>query len=111
MIPVTQAHEQPIFSSAHLHPQEQLELTEARIASLRVLAMSLLREIEKLEEQNQEEALREVNLQQQVHAFEESLIRCALEKTGGRQRRAARLLGVKVTTLNTKIKRYKINTA
>jgi len=36
------------------------------------------------------------------------MIKSALTKTGGRQRRAASLLGVKVTTLNTKIKRYKI---
>jgi DNA-binding NtrC family response regulator len=44
-----------------------------------------------------------------VHHFEAALIRNALVKTGGRQRRAARLLGVKVTTLNTKIKRHNIN--
>ena len=37
------------------------------------------------------------------------LIRSALIHTGGRQRPAARLLRTKVTTLNTKIKRYKID--
>jgi len=31
-----------------------------------------------------------------------------LSQTHGHQRRAARLLGVKATTLNAKIKRYKI---
>jgi DNA-binding NtrC family response regulator len=36
------------------------------------------------------------------------VIRAALEKTGGNQARAARLLGIKHTTLNAKIKRYKI---
>jgi transcriptional regulator with GAF, ATPase, and Fis domain len=47
-------------------------------------------------------------LQAEVRRFEAELIRSALIETGGRQRQAARLLGTKVTTLNTKIKRYKI---
>jgi DNA-binding NtrC family response regulator len=49
-----------------------------------------------------------LDLQAEVHRFEAELIRSALVSTQGRQRRAARLLGMKVTTLNTKIKRYKI---
>ena len=44
-----------------------------------------------------------------LRRFETELIRSALIQTGGRQRQAARLLGTKVTTLNTKIKRYKID--
>jgi DNA-binding NtrC family response regulator len=44
-----------------------------------------------------------------VHRFETELIRGALMQTGGRQRRAARLLGVKVPTLHAKMKRYNIN--
>jgi len=38
------------------------------------------------------------------------LIRQALQRTHGNQRRAAQLLGVKVTTLNCKIKRLGIQT-
>ena len=34
-----------------------------------------------------------------------------MDRTNGNQTRAARLLGVKLTTLNTKIKRYKISFA
>jgi len=34
-----------------------------------------------------------------------------LERTGGNQVRAARLLGVKATTLNAKLKRYRISFA
>ena len=51
---------------------------------------------------------KELCLYDEVHRFEAEMIKSALTKTGGRQRRAASLLGVKVTTLNTKIKRYKI---
>ena len=82
---------------------------EARLASLKVLAMTLLSQVESLEKQMAAGTVPELNLQNEVHRFEEEIIRSALRKTGGRQRRAARLLGVKVTTLNTKIKRYNIN--
>lgn len=84
-------------------------IEEVRVASLKVLALTLLHQIESLEEQLASGATPELNLHNEVHHFEAALIRNALVKTGGRQRRAARLLGVKVTTLNTKIKRHKIN--
>ena len=85
-------------------------IEEARIASLKVLIMTLLRQVESLEMQIGDDSAPELNLQKEVQRFEAAIIRSALNKTGGRQRRAARLLGVKVTTLNTKIKRHKIDT-
>ena len=78
-----------------------------RLSSLRVLAVTLLNEIEALENSPGDD-LCELNLQIEVRRFEAELIRNALVRTGGRQRRAAKLLGMKVTTLNTKIRRYKI---
>lgn len=84
-------------------------VADARIAALKVLVLTLLTEIESLENRiNTSDS--PLNLQEEVHRFEAALIRVALTKTGGRQRRAARLLGTKVTTLNTKIKRYGIIT-
>lgn len=81
------------------------------IDGLRILAAALQRGVEALdtavETGGECDAL---NLSEQVQRFEAELIRSALIKTGGRQRRAARLLGVKVTTLHTKIKRYHIDT-
>lgn len=50
-------------------------------------------------------------LGEEVQRFEMGLIRKALEMTGGNQTRAARLLGVRTTTLNGKIKRYQISLA
>ena len=41
-----------------------------------------------------------------AEGYEVELIRRALKLTSGNQARAARLLGVKATTLNSKIKRY-----
>jgi transcriptional regulator with GAF, ATPase, and Fis domain len=80
---------------------------DCRLSSLKVLAMTLLNEIEALENCTTDE-VPELNLQTEVRRFEAELIRNALVRTGGKQRRAARLLGMKVTTLNTKIRRYKI---
>ncbi len=54
------------------------------------------------------DAGRGVNFYDEVRRFEIDLIRRALEQTGGRQSRAARLLGMNATTLNSKIKTYNI---
>ncbi len=83
---------------------------DARISSLKILAQSLVHEIQNLEAEAEDagglpDAL---DLQAEVRRFEAELIRSALVRTQGRQRRAARLLGMKVTTLNAKIRRYKI---
>lgn len=88
---------------------QQSTIEDVRVASLKILALTLLHQIESLEGQLAHGASPELNLHTEVHHFEAALIRNALVKTGGRQRRAARLLGVKVTTLNTKIKRHKIS--
>lgn len=77
---------------------------DARIGSLKILAQSLMRQIDSLEQ----DANVKFDAQAEVRKFEAELIRSALIRTGGRQRRAARLLGMKVTTLNTKIRRYHI---
>src|SRR6266436_2572807 len=50
-----------------------------------------------------------INFYDQVRRFEIDLIRRALEQTGGHQSRAARLLGMNATTLNSKIKTYNIS--
>ena len=51
---------------------------------------------------------RGVNFYDEVKRFEIDLIRRALDQTGGHQSRAARLLGLNATTLNSKIKIYNI---
>lgn len=77
-----------------------------QIDCLKVLALTLVREIESLEHAQGDIA--DFDLTKETRRFESEMIRSALIKTGGRQRRAARLLGMKVTTLNTKIRRYGI---
>jgi transcriptional regulator with GAF, ATPase, and Fis domain len=51
---------------------------------------------------------RGIDFYDEVRRFEIDIIRRALEQTGGHQSRAARLLGMNATTLNSKIKTYNI---
>jgi DNA-binding NtrC family response regulator len=78
-----------------------------QVGALKVLALSLITRIEALE--RGDDASPSLDLQKEVRGFEAELIRNALIRTGGRQRRAARLLGMKVSTINTKIRRYNID--
>ncbi len=50
-----------------------------------------------------------VNFYDEVKKFEIDLIRRSLDQTAGHQSRAARLLGLNATTLNSKIKNYNIH--
>jgi transcriptional regulator with GAF, ATPase, and Fis domain len=84
------------------------ELLDCKVSYLKILALSLLREIASVEKTGESRATDSIDMHAEVRRFETELIRSALLLTGGRQRLAARLLGTKVTTLNTKIKRYKI---
>jgi DNA-binding NtrC family response regulator len=81
-----------------------------KIEALKVLMQVLLKEVEALGKASALESGLEINLDDEVRRYEADLIRCALIRTGGRQRRAARLLNTKVTTLNAKIKRYNLQT-
>ena len=81
---------------------------ESRLDALREIALTVLSELEALSGGRRRSADSNLKLQDEVQRFESDLIRTALARTGGNQARAARLLGVKHTTLNAKIKRYKI---
>ena len=75
------------------------------INTLREAAITLLREVESLASQQEPQTTQRLGLQEEVQRYETELIREALQRTRGNQRQAAKLLGVKVTTLNCKIKR------
>jgi DNA-binding NtrC family response regulator len=84
-----------------------------RVKALKSLAVLLLREVELLEDAVSEVRAEisgdNIKLLDEVQRYEADLIRYALIRSKGHQRKAARLLGVKVTTLNAKIKRYRID--
>lgn len=103
-------------------PPLQLKIAQRpvrnRLQRLLDLADSLFRETESLARDKQfaEETnrLQTLNLSQgidfyeEVQRFETGLIRLALDQTRGHQAQAARLLQIKPTTLNSKIKLYGI---
>ena len=50
----------------------------------------------------------EMSFNEEVRGFEIGLITRALQRAHGKQKEAARLLGLKATTLNAKMKRYRM---
>lgn len=89
-----------------------------RVQRLLELADTLLRETETLARDKAftDEAIRlqalslseGIDFYSEVERFESGLIKLALDQTGGHQARAAKLLHIKPTTLNSKIKLYGI---
>ena len=86
------------------------------LISLREAALTVLREVDSLTSRETNgngngngNGKQQFGLQEEVQRYEIELIRNALQRTRGNQRRAAKLLGVKVTTLNCKIKRLGIS--
>ena len=79
-----------------------------RLDVLTVLSQTILRELDAIRSQEQALVADEVDLASEVQRFEESLIRRALIKSNGRQTQAAKMLNIKLTTLNAKIKRLGI---
>ena len=79
-----------------------------KIHILRDTVLLLLQEVESLTIAPPAGLKSGARLDEEVRQFEMNLIRTALGKTAGSQTRAAKLLGLKLTTLNAKIKRYHI---
>ena len=89
-------------------PRGQVSMAN-QIEMLKNLIATLLKQMEMLAQQKEPEDGREnISLSEELRCFEIELIQHALARAGGKQSRAARLLGVKSTTLNSKIKRYNI---
>ncbi|HEU4770185.1 MAG TPA: helix-turn-helix domain-containing protein [Pyrinomonadaceae bacterium] len=81
---------------------------DVRLNTLRETVLQLLDEVESLSISRPIDIKRGARFSDEVRQFEVNLIRTALGRTSGSQIRAARLLGLKPTTLNAKIKRYNI---
>src|SRR5262245_57210933 len=81
---------------------------DVRLNTLRETVLQLLDEVECLAISRPVDIKRGTVFSDEVRQFEVSLIRTALGRTSGSQTRAAKLLGLKPTTLNAKIKRYGI---
>ena len=83
--------------------------TNGTLNGLKESILRLLNQVEHLGvDQPSRQRAPVTSLSEEVRRFEIELITNALLQTHGHQQRAARLLGVKLTTLNGQIKRYEI---
>lgn len=92
-------------------PDENIESASSpsKIATLKDLALRLLYELQCVAEVSGPRIGDGLDFYDEVSRFEIDLIKRALLQTGGHQVQAAKLLNLKVTTLNSKIKHYNIS--
>jgi DNA-binding NtrC family response regulator len=81
---------------------------EEKIEGLTSIAFALLDEVKSIMPEAVIDVKSGIDFYDEVRRFEIDLIESALRRTGGHQTRAADLLNIKLTTLNSKIKRYNI---
>jgi transcriptional regulator with GAF, ATPase, and Fis domain len=97
-----------ILENSKIHNQ-----TANRLEALKTLTKLLLHEIESLAEispsKNDPPEEKAINLNDSVQRYEITLICNALLESHGNQRRAAKKLGMKTSTLHAKIRRYEID--
>ena len=91
-----------------IFPDNEISL-QARLGLVKELTMALMDELESLEHTDEKRSADGLDFNAEVRRFEVDLICRALRRTAGHQTRAARLLGIKLTTLHDKIKRYNID--
>ena len=98
-----------LMDKAPMHDEALNEASmDYRLNSLRETVLQLLGEVESLSISVPVDIKSGARLYDEVRQFEVNLIRTALGRTAGSQTRAAKLLGLKLSTLNSKIKRYQI---
>lgn len=94
------------YNEAIMHSGNSLSL---KINLLRELTTVLAEQVQALSVPQPINISDGINLHEEVRRFEIDMITSALQYTNGHQRAAARLLGLKPTTLNAKIKLYQIS--
>jgi DNA-binding NtrC family response regulator len=77
---------------------------------LKRLAKLMMDEVSEIEETGELQLGDGFKLDNYIEQFEINIIRYALQLSGNNQLTASRLLGIKATTLNAKIKRFKLST-
>ena len=90
--------------AVQLHGYKDAEELHTKLATMRDLIASLQTELENLQTINLPEMDDDFDFYREVQSYERKLIQSALRRSGGSQVRAARLLKMKPTTLNSKMK-------
>lgn len=91
----------------------QLEpaVSRTRLRSLELLVAELQQGLESLSSAPKPDVAQGIDFYEEVRCFEIALIKRALLLAEGHQTKAARLLNLNPTTLNAKLKRYRIHIA
>ena len=98
--PATATKPQPgVRTDVQLHIQAIGELIHALLTQLDLLQHEAI----------DSDDVPNLNLREEVQRFEINLIKRALTRTHGSQVQAARVLSLKATTLNAKMKRYRLH--
>ncbi|HWN08476.1 MAG TPA: helix-turn-helix domain-containing protein [Pyrinomonadaceae bacterium] len=108
---IWESKELDLMSSVSTNVEEKDEATQTpnNIKNLRELTLRLLREVQSIGEVHTVNLEGGLDFYSEVSRFEIDLIKRALLQTAGHQGRAAKLLNLKVTTLNSKIKHYNLS--
>ena len=98
--PTNASQHQPDMSARTRSPENLDDMLDR----LRELAIDLHEQVESLAKENPANRTESLTLREKVHRYELELIHEALRRTKGNQRKAAKLLGIKPSTLNSKLK-------
>jgi transcriptional regulator with GAF, ATPase, and Fis domain len=102
-------HEGLELNAAQQNGNEESATTPNNLTTVKELTLRLLREVQCISEVRPSSFENGLDFYDEVTRFEIDLIKRALLLTGGHQGRAARLLNLRATTLNSKIKHYGIS--
>jgi DNA-binding NtrC family response regulator len=97
-----------LLAPAAENQTQELKNSRRRLSALKQLTLELVREVQSIGEVKVLDMDSGLDFYNEVTTFEIDLITRALVLTGGHQARAAKLLNLKGTTLNSKIKSYNI---
>jgi len=97
------------LSDGSQNGNEEFAAAPSSLTTLKELAVRLVREVQCISEVRPVSFENGLDFYDEVSRFEIDLIKRALLLTAGHQARAARLLNLRATTLNSKIKHYGIN--
>jgi DNA-binding NtrC family response regulator len=92
-----------------LRDVSEVDEASTKLKAVRDLAVALVGQLDALGGLPSLTSKSSIDLKNEVRTFETRLISWALERTGGNQRRAAQILGVKHSTLNAKLRVLRIN--
>ena len=107
-LPETQANIDIRGAVSEINLSDEARELNSTLIQMKTLARTLLVEIESLTLTQCREIESGLDFYEMVKLFEINLIERALLKTGGHQRRAARILGLRAGTLSAKMKLYDI---